>query len=39
MINAAGVSLVLCTDSVDDAYNYIVKQLTKGAIRKPGPTL
>ena len=39
MINAADVSLVHRTDSVDDAYDYIVKQLTRDALAKPGPTL
>ena len=39
MINAADVSLVYRTDSVDDAYDYIVKQLTRDALGKPGPTL
>jgi len=39
MINAADVSLVHRTDSVDDAYDHIVKQLTKDALGKPGPTL
>jgi uncharacterized protein (TIGR00730 family) len=39
MINAADVSLVQCTDSVDDAYDYIVKHLTQDAIGRPGLTL
>ncbi len=39
MINAADVSLVHRTDSVDDAYDYIVKQLTRDALGQPGPML
>jgi uncharacterized protein (TIGR00730 family) len=39
MINAADVSLVHRTDSVDDAYEYLVEQLTHGAIGRPGMTL
>jgi uncharacterized protein (TIGR00730 family) len=36
MINAADVSLVHPTDSVDDAYDYVVKHLTRDAIDRPG---
>ncbi len=36
MINAADVSLVHRTDSVDDAYDYIVKHLGAEAIAQPG---
>ena len=39
MINAADVSLVHRTDSVDEAYDYIVGQLTKDGLGQPGPTL
>ncbi len=39
MINAADVSLVHRTDSVDDAYDYLVKQLTRDALGLPGPML
>jgi uncharacterized protein (TIGR00730 family) len=39
MINAADVSLVHRTDSVDDAYDHIVKHLTRDAIGRPGPRL
>jgi uncharacterized protein (TIGR00730 family) len=39
MINAADVSLVHRTDSVDDAYHYIVTHLKQDAIRLPGPTM
>ncbi|MEQ1775512.1 MAG: TIGR00730 family Rossman fold protein [Burkholderiales bacterium] len=39
MINAADVSLVHRTDSVDDAYEYVVRHLTQDAIGLPGPTL
>ena len=39
MINAADVSLVHRTDSVDDAYDYLIKHLTQDAIGRPGPTL
>ena len=39
MINAADVPLVHRTDSVDDAYDYIVKRLSEGAIGQPGPML
>ncbi|HTE16051.1 MAG TPA: LOG family protein [Burkholderiales bacterium] len=38
MINAADVELVHRTDSEDEAYDYIVKQLMQHA-PKPGPTL
>jgi uncharacterized protein (TIGR00730 family) len=36
MINAADVSLVHRTDSVDDAYDYIVKHLSADAMGTPG---
>ena len=39
VINAADVSLVHRTDSVDDAYDYLVRHLTQDAIALPGPTL
>jgi hypothetical protein len=39
MINAADVSLVHRTDSVDDAYDYIVKHLSADAMGTPGATL
>jgi uncharacterized protein (TIGR00730 family) len=39
MIDAADVSLVHRTDSVDDAYDYLVQHLTKDAIGRPGPML
>jgi uncharacterized protein (TIGR00730 family) len=39
MINAADVSLVHRTDSVDDAYDYIVRRLSADAIGQPGPVL
>ena len=39
VINAADVSLVHRTDSEDDAYNYVVKQLTRDALTHPGPML
>ncbi len=39
MINAADVSLVHRTDSVDDAYDYIVKHLTRDALGQPGAML
>ena len=39
MINAGDVGLVHRTDSVDDAYDYVVKHLCQGAINQPGPTL
>jgi uncharacterized protein (TIGR00730 family) len=39
MINAADVSLVHRTDSVDDAYDYIVKHLTRDALGQPGATM
>ncbi len=39
MINAADVSLVHRTDSVDDAYDYVVKHLTQDALAIPGLTL
>ncbi len=39
MINAADVSLVHRTDSVDDAYDYLVKHLTDEALGRPGATM
>lgn len=39
VINAADVSLVHRTDSVDDAYDYLVKHLTADALGRPGPVL
>ena len=39
MINAADVSLVYRTDSVDDAYDFLVKQLNQDALTHPGATL
>ncbi len=39
MINAADVSLVHRTDSVDDAYDYLVKHLTEEALGRPGATM
>ena len=39
MINAADVSLVYRTDSVDEAYDFLVKHLTADAIGKPGAML
>jgi uncharacterized protein (TIGR00730 family) len=38
-INAADVDLVYRTDSVDDAYEWVVKELTARALDKPGATL
>ena len=38
-INAADVELVHRTDSVDDAYEWIVSELTARALDKPGATL
>jgi uncharacterized protein (TIGR00730 family) len=38
-INAGDVELVHRTDSVDDAYNWIVLQLTEHALGRPGPML
>ena len=39
MINAVDVSLVHRTDSVDDAYDYLVKHLTDEALGRPGATM
>jgi len=39
MIGADDVSLVFRTDSVDDAYDYLVEHLLEGALGKPGATL
>jgi uncharacterized protein (TIGR00730 family) len=39
MINAGDVSLVFRTDSVDAAYDYLVKHLLEDALGRPGPTL
>ena len=38
-IDAKDVELMRFTDSVDEAYDWIVKQLTEHALGKPGPTL
>ena len=38
-INAADVDLVHRTDSVDDAYEWVVNELTARALDKPGATL
>ena len=38
-IDAKDVELMRFTDSVDEAYVWIVKQLTEHALGKPGPTL
>ena len=38
-INARDLELMHHTDSVDDAYNWIVMQLAERAIGNPGPTL
>jgi uncharacterized protein (TIGR00730 family) len=39
MINAEDVSLVHRTDSVNDAYDHLVKHLTREALATPGPML
>ncbi len=39
MINAADVPLVHRTDSVDDAYDFVVRQLARDAIGRPGAML
>jgi uncharacterized protein (TIGR00730 family) len=38
-IDAKDVELMRFTDSVDEAYEWNVKQLTEHALGKPGPTL
>ena len=38
-INAADLALMYRTDSVDDAYDWIVKQLVDKALGQPGPML
>jgi hypothetical protein len=38
-INARDVELMHRTDSVDDAYDFIVRRLTEDALGKPGPML
>ncbi len=38
-INAEDVNLVHRTDSVDDAYEWLIRQLTKQALGQPGPML
>ena len=38
-IDARDIELMRFTDSVDEAYDYIVKQLAEHALGKPGPTL
>src|SRR5215813_14273750 len=39
MIDAADIKLVYRTDSVDDAYEWIVAQLSEKALAQPGPML
>jgi predicted Rossmann-fold nucleotide-binding protein len=39
MIDAADIGLVHRTDSVDDAYEWIVAQLSEKALAQPGATL
>jgi uncharacterized protein (TIGR00730 family) len=39
MIDARDVNLMHCTDSVDDAYDWLVEQLSARALDKPGPML
>lgn len=39
MINARDLELMHRTDSVDDAYDWIVGHLTKRALEQPGPTM
>jgi predicted Rossmann-fold nucleotide-binding protein len=38
-ISARDVDLVQRTDSVDEAYDWVVKQLAEHAIGRPGPML
>jgi predicted Rossmann-fold nucleotide-binding protein len=38
-INAQDLELMHHTDSVDDAYNWIVQQLSEHALGQPGPML
>ena len=38
-ISAPDLELVHRTDSVDDAYDWIVRQLSEHALGQPGPTL
>jgi hypothetical protein len=38
-INARDLELMRFTDSVDEAYEWIVKDLTAHALARPGPTL
>jgi uncharacterized protein (TIGR00730 family) len=38
-INASDVNLMHRTDSVDDAYNWLIQQLTEQALGKPGAML
>jgi len=39
MINARDVDLMRRTDSVDEAYDWIILQLAEQALGEPGPTL
>ncbi len=39
MINADDIKLMRFTDSVDDAYDWIIKELAEHALGKPGPRL
>ena len=39
MINAPDVDLMRRTDSVDEAYDWIILQLAEQALGEPGPTL
>ena len=38
-INAEDVNLMYHTDSVDEAYDWVVRQLTEKALGQPGPML
>ena len=38
-INAQDIALVHRTDSVDEAYDWIVQQLAENALGQPGPML
>ena len=38
-INARDLELMRFTDSVDEAYEWTIKQLAEHALGKPGPTL
>ena len=39
MIDAEGLALIYSTDSVDDEFNYLTRELTEYSLETPGATL